>query len=44
MAPLDVVFDDKQARALQAPYTPHWQGISDEAELDAIRARVLGMG
>ncbi|MCO5998803.1 hypothetical protein [Actinoallomurus rhizosphaericola] len=29
----------------EAPYTPRydWQGISDEAELDAIRARIHGM-
>ena len=32
-------------RALIAPYTPRydWQGVSDEAELDAIRARIPGM-
>ncbi|MFC0436853.1 aldo/keto reductase [Kutzneria buriramensis] len=45
VASLDVVLTDEQVRALIAPYTPRydWQGISDEAELDAIRARVPGM-
>ncbi|HJP80513.1 MAG TPA: aldo/keto reductase [Pseudonocardiaceae bacterium] len=45
VASLDVVLTDDEVRALIAPYTPRydWQGISDEAELDAIRARVPGM-
>ena len=45
VASLDVVLTDDEVRALEAPYTPRydWQGISDEAELDAIRARVPGM-
>jgi aryl-alcohol dehydrogenase-like predicted oxidoreductase len=45
VASLDVVLTEDEVRALEAPYTPRydWQGISDEAELDAIRARVPGM-
>ena len=45
VASLDVELSDDEVRALIAPYTPRydWQGISDEAELDAIRARVPGM-
>jgi 1-deoxyxylulose-5-phosphate synthase len=45
VASLDVVLADDEVRALEAPYTPRydWQGISDEAELDAIRARIPGM-
>jgi aryl-alcohol dehydrogenase-like predicted oxidoreductase len=45
VASLDVELTDEQVRALIAPYTPRydWQGVSDEAELDAIRARVPGM-
>jgi aryl-alcohol dehydrogenase-like predicted oxidoreductase len=45
VASLDVELTDEQVRALIAPYTSRydWQGISDEAELDAIRARVPGM-
>ncbi len=45
VASLDVVLSDDEVRALEAPYTPRydWQGISDEAELDAIRARIPGM-
>ena len=45
VASLDVELTDDEARALQAPYTPRhdWQGISDEAELEAIRQRVPGM-
>ncbi len=45
VASLDVVLTDAEVRELEAPYTPRhdWQGISDEAELDAIRARVPGM-
>jgi aryl-alcohol dehydrogenase-like predicted oxidoreductase len=42
---LDVELSDDEVRELITPYTPRydWQGISDEAELDAIRARVPGM-
>jgi hypothetical protein len=42
VASLDVVLTDDEVRALEAPYTPRydWQGVSDEAELDAIRARI----
>ncbi|MEV4599903.1 aldo/keto reductase [Amycolatopsis sp. NPDC049253] len=45
VASLDVVLTDDEVRSLVAPYTPRndWQGVSDEAELDAIRARVPGM-
>ncbi|HZZ51405.1 MAG TPA: aldo/keto reductase [Pseudonocardia sp.] len=45
VASLDVVLIDDEVRALQAPYTPRYdfQGVSDEAELDAIRARIPGM-
>jgi aryl-alcohol dehydrogenase-like predicted oxidoreductase len=42
---LDVELTDEDIAALQAPYTPRydWQGVSDEATMDAIRARVPGM-
>nr|WP_228563598.1 aldo/keto reductase [Catenulispora rubra] len=45
VASLDVELTDEEARALQAPYTPRydWQGISDEAEMEAIRRRIPGM-
>ncbi len=45
MASLDVALTDDELRELEAPYTPRydWQGVSDEAELDAIRARIPGM-
>jgi aryl-alcohol dehydrogenase-like predicted oxidoreductase len=45
VASLDVELTDDEVRALEVPYTPRydWQGISDEAELDAIRARIPGM-
>lgn len=45
VASLDLVLTDDDVRALEAPYTPRydWQGMSDEAALDAIRARVPGM-
>lgn len=45
VASLDVVLTDDEVRALEAPYTPRYdfQGISDEAELEAIRTRVPGM-
>ncbi|MEU9918850.1 aldo/keto reductase [Streptomyces sp. NPDC051001] len=42
---LDVELTEAEMRALQAPYTPRhdWQGVSDEAEMEAIRKRVPGM-
>jgi 1-deoxyxylulose-5-phosphate synthase len=42
---LDVRLDDDQIRALESPYTPRrdLQGVSDEAELEALRRRVPGM-
>ncbi|GGL98510.1 aldo/keto reductase [Nakamurella endophytica] len=45
VAAVDLVLTDDEVRALEAPYTPRydWQGISDEAELEAIRRRVPGM-
>lgn len=45
VASLELELTDDEIRALQAPYTPRydWQGVSDEAELDAIRKRVPGM-
>jgi aryl-alcohol dehydrogenase-like predicted oxidoreductase len=45
VASLDVVLTDEEVRELEAPYTPRYdfQGVSDEAGLDAIRARVPGM-
>jgi 1-deoxyxylulose-5-phosphate synthase len=45
VASLDVELTDDEARAVEAPYTPRydWQGITDEAEMDAIRARIPGM-
>ena len=45
VASLDVTLTDDEVRALIAPYTPRydWQGVSDEAELDAIRAQIPGM-
>ncbi|GAA4161746.1 aldo/keto reductase [Gryllotalpicola daejeonensis] len=45
VASLDIVLSDDELRALEAPYTPRydWQGVSDEAELEAIRRRVPGM-
>ncbi|MFJ7217605.1 aldo/keto reductase [Amycolatopsis sp. NPDC098790] len=45
VASLDVRLTDDEVRALEAPYTPRydWQGVSDESELDAIRARIPGM-
>jgi hypothetical protein len=45
VASLDVELTDDQVRTLEAPYTPRydWQGVSDEAELEAIRKRVPGM-
>jgi len=45
VASLDVTLTDDEVAALQAPYTPRydWQGVSDEAELEAIRRRIPGM-
>jgi aryl-alcohol dehydrogenase-like predicted oxidoreductase len=45
IASLDVSLTDEDVRALTAPYTPRydWQGVSDEATMAAIRARVPGM-
>lgn len=45
MASLDIDLTDDEVRALEAPYTPRhdWQGVSDEAEMEAIRKRVPGM-
>jgi aryl-alcohol dehydrogenase-like predicted oxidoreductase len=45
VASLDIEFTDDEVRALEAPYTPRydWQGVSDEAEMEAIRKRVPGM-
>lgn len=45
IASLDVDLTHDEVAALEAPYTPRydWQGISDEAELEAIRRRVPGM-
>ncbi|MGW5746943.1 aldo/keto reductase [Amycolatopsis sp. NPDC003861] len=45
VASLDVELTDSDVQALTAPYTPRydWQGVSDEAALAAVRARVPGM-
>ena len=45
VASLEVTLTDEDLTALQAPYTPRYdfQGVSDEAEMDAIRARIPGM-
>ncbi|MFI1003281.1 aldo/keto reductase [Streptomyces galbus] len=45
VASLDVELSEDDVRALEAPYTPRhdWQGVSDEAELEAVRRRVPGM-
>ncbi|WP_410606289.1 aldo/keto reductase [Amycolatopsis sp. lyj-109] len=45
IASLDVTLTDEDVRTLTAPYTPRydWQGVSDEATMTAIRARVPGM-
>lgn len=45
IASLDVELTDQDVRELTAPYTPRydWQGVSDEATMAAIRARVPGM-
>lgn len=45
VASLDVTLTDDEVRSLVDPYTPRhdWQGVSDGAELDAIRSRIPGM-
>ncbi len=45
LASLNVDLTDDDVRMLEVPYTPRYdfQGISDEAELEAIRARIPGM-
>ena len=45
VASLDVELTDDEVRSLLAPYTPRYdfQGVSDEATMEAIRARVPGM-
>lgn len=45
VASLEIELTDADASALEAPYTPRydWQGISNEAELEAIRRRIPGM-
>ncbi|HVX07705.1 hypothetical protein [Humibacter sp.] len=45
IASVDVELTPDDVRELEAPYTRRydWQGISDEAELEAIRRRVPGM-
>jgi aryl-alcohol dehydrogenase-like predicted oxidoreductase len=45
VASLDVELTDDDVRALEGPYTPRydWQGVSDEADLEAIRRRIPGM-
>jgi len=45
VASLDIDLTDEEVSTLEAPYTPRydWQGVSDEAEMEAIRARVPGM-
>ncbi|HVV22253.1 MAG TPA: aldo/keto reductase [Pseudonocardiaceae bacterium] len=42
---LDIELTDEEVSALTTPYTPRydWQGVSDEATMNAIRARVPGM-
>ncbi len=45
IASLDIQLSDDEVTSLIAPYTPRYdfQGVSDEATMDAIRARVPGM-
>jgi aryl-alcohol dehydrogenase-like predicted oxidoreductase len=45
IASLDVELTDDEVTALTVPYTPRWdwQGVSDEATLEAVRRRVPGM-
>ncbi|WP_305788270.1 aldo/keto reductase [Symbioplanes lichenis] len=44
VASLDITLTDDELKALEEPYTPRYdfQGISDEAELAKIRARIPG--
>jgi aryl-alcohol dehydrogenase-like predicted oxidoreductase len=45
VASLDLELSEPELASLVAPYTPRydWQGVSDEAELEAIRKRIPGM-
>jgi 1-deoxyxylulose-5-phosphate synthase len=45
VASIDLELTDEELLRLEAPYTPRWdwQGVSDERELDAIRARIPQM-
>ena len=45
VASLDIELTDDEAAALTAPYTPRYdfQGVSDDAELDRIRAQIPAM-
>ena len=45
VASLEIDLTDDEVARLEAPYTPRhdWQGVSDEAEMEAIRARIPGM-
>ena len=45
IASLEIDLSDEEVRSLVAPYTPRWdfQGVSDEATMQAIRERVPGM-
>ena len=42
VASLDIELTDEEVRALEAPYTPRhdFQGISDDADLQAVMARL----
>jgi hypothetical protein len=42
IASLDIELSDEEIRALEAPYTPRYdfQGISDDADLQAVMARL----
>jgi aryl-alcohol dehydrogenase-like predicted oxidoreductase len=44
VASLDIVLTDEENRALEAHYTPRYdfQGVSDDADLQAIRDRIPG--
>ncbi|TDV20928.1 aldo/keto reductase [Paraburkholderia caballeronis] len=46
VAALDLVLTDDEARLLEAPYTPRYdfQGVSDDAELNRIMAKLPGFG
>ncbi|SDD69409.1 aldo/keto reductase [Glycomyces harbinensis] len=45
VASLNLDLTDEEVRELEAPYTPRhdFQGVSDEAEMEAIRRRIPGM-